>query len=880
MKQWLTLFLVCVFAVTATAQVTPIRDIQFTEDEGGDSPLVDQVVTISGIVTAEVYAFGGSRYWVQDADGAWNGILVYDENTAAEGDSVTLTGTVSEYYGMTQVSDVTEFTIEADSVFSIQPSLVTTGEVGTGGDMAEAYEGCLVTIQDLTITNADLGYGEWSVDDGSGECRVDDGADYYFDPADYLDVGVQSITGVMDYSFSERKLQPRLAYDIIEGGKYTRLQRVQQVRYSDLLKTPEDYVSDYSYLLGDTITVTGVVTMPTGLSYAGEGIKFILGDPNGGPWSAILSYNEDSTAYPSLFEGDVIEMTGYIEEFTRGNSNMTEMFITSPIDIVNFGAELPPVDSVGTGDLRWPTTAEQWGNVMVKVEDAVVEDVDFQYYMFSVNDGSGSMRVYADSDSVDEDWDPPVGAKMSSIRGWVYHHFGSYDDSTTYKLTPLYMSDFVIGDSPPTFELSQREKAYASSSESMKVMTSVQTNDTISSVKVMYKVNDGEYNEVELTETDGMYVGEIPPQSAGSLVHYYFHADDSQGKTATDPSIIENRNYLYVVKDDPITIKDIQYSPWPIADSPFNGFQVEVEGYVTADTLFYNQYNAYVIQDEQGPWNGVYVFGELPQLMRGQKVKVFGTVTDYNDDWHSKWDNNTVILTDSVQVMDETMMIDPVLVQTGDIPSAPDAMSSEQYEGSLVRVEDLQLVRCNSYDVTVTDGSGECLLDADGFVGRDQDANPYFYIDNDNDMLILNGSDTLRAGDTISSVEGVFTFSFGTYKIEIRDMGDIGGYETGVNSPVVSTPLTYELQQNFPNPFNPETRLYFSLPETQDVQLVIYNMLGQKVRTLVDERVSMGRHVVNWDGRNDAGVLVPTGIYIYRIKAGDFIDHKKMTLMK
>ena len=67
-----------------------------------------------------------------------------------------------------------------------------------------------------------------------------------------------------------------MAYDIVEGGDYTRIQRVQQVRYSDLLKTPVDGVSDISYLDGDTITVKGVVTMPTGLSDAGDGIKFIF----------------------------------------------------------------------------------------------------------------------------------------------------------------------------------------------------------------------------------------------------------------------------------------------------------------------------------------------------------------------------------------------------------------------------------------------------------------------------------------------------------------------------------------------------------------------------------------------------------------------------
>ena len=152
-------------------------------------------------------------------------------------------------------------------------------------------------------------------------------------------------------------------------------------------------------------------------------------------------------------------------------------------------------------------------------------------------------------------------------------------------------------------------------------------------------------------------------------------------------------------------------------------------------------------------------------------------------------------------------------------------------------------------------------------------------MDQANQVLILNGQDTVHVGDKIEMAQGIFTFSFGTFKIEIRDMADMG-YVTGVKSDIVAAPLTYELDQNFPNPFNPETRIYFTLPESQRVQLVVYNVMGQQVRRLIDTQYTAGHHVVNWDGRNEAGALVPTGVYIYRIKAGDFIDYKKMTLMK
>ncbi len=76
--------------------------------------------------------------------------------------------------------------------------------------------------------------------------------------------------------------------------------------------------------------------MPSGLSYAGDGVKFIYADIHGGPWSAILSYDPDSSAFPALFEGDLIQATGYIAEYSTGPANMTELFITEPINILDF----------------------------------------------------------------------------------------------------------------------------------------------------------------------------------------------------------------------------------------------------------------------------------------------------------------------------------------------------------------------------------------------------------------------------------------------------------------------------------------------------------------------------------------------------------------
>ncbi len=93
-------------------------------------------------------------------------------------------------------------------------------------------------------------------------------------------------------------------------------------------------------------------------------------------------------------------------------------------------------------------------------------------------------------------------------------------------------------------------------------------------------------------------------------------------------------------------------------------------------------------------------------------------------------------------------------------------------------------------------------------------------------------------------------------------------------------PLAAALHQNFPNPFNPSTEIRFDIPTARDVQLRIYNQLGQTVRTLADNRMKAGSYRIKWDGRTKAGHTVSSGVYFYSLEAGDFSQIRKMTLVK
>jgi hypothetical protein len=97
---------------------------------------------------------------------------------------------------------------------------------------------------------------------------------------------------------------------------------------------------------------------------------------------------------------------------------------------------------------------------------------------------------------------------------------------------------------------------------------------------------------------------------------------------------------------------------------------------------------------------------------------------------------------------------------------------------------------------------------------------------------------------------------------------------TAVNDQQSPLPVTFSLQQNYPNPFNPSTTMSYSLSKATKVSLGIFNTLGQAIVVLVNERKDAGLHQIQWNAN------VPSGIYFYRLQAGEYVETKKMVLLK
>jgi len=120
-----------------------------------------------------------------------------------------------------------------------------------------------------------------------------------------------------------------------------------------------------------------------------------------------------------------------------------------------------------------------------------------------------------------------------------------------------------------------------------------------------------------------------------------------------------------------------------------------------------------------------------------------------------------------------------------------------------------------------------------------------------------------------------------TYYYKLQDVERNGAIsEHGPVSAQVALPTELALAQNYPNPFNPATTISFELPAPQNVRLVVYNIAGQEVRTLVNGAIAAGVHDILWDARNDAGQAMPTGVYFYRLYTAKEVLTKKLLLAK
>ena len=176
-------------------------------------------------------------------------------------------------------------------------------------------------------------------------------------------------------------------------------------------------------------------------------------------------------------------------------------------------------------------------------------------------------------------------------------------------------------------------------------------------------------------------------------------------------------------------------------------------------------------------------------------------------------------------------------------------------------------------------------------------ANGVVAVPNTNTIIVLDDNGVFSTSDLGATWEQIVTpwatsndyFVSGVFLDEdfgyfFTDGGKVLRFEGQVVSGIVASDTKvlnqYKLHQNFPNPFNPTTTISFEIPVISNTEIIIYDLLGCEVATLVDKKLTQGKYSAVWDGRDKYGRQVSTGIYIYQLRAGNIIETKKMCFVK
>jgi hypothetical protein len=691
----------------------------------------------------------------------------------------------------------------------------------------------------------------------------------------------------------------------------------------------------------DTVTVVVLVKVPPRtITYTtlGKTLAVIDTGANGLlPWSGMLVRNgadsatADGDGFYNIERGDIIQMVGYVTEFPSSSMASLTQFVPlagNPILILSSGNPIPPPPLMNLSDFNIGanpggktmfTTGEPWESKEVMFTNLTVGP--------AVNTFRGTFTVSDESNNVlsDYDWSyhftsdltavdrinsphdlnykvPPAGTKIDTLRGYIGTASGG-EAVRGYRICPIFPFDIVYGGKVAPAVNTHRRNPVVVTKDSAAVISCkiyVQQFGTPSPLKTQelyYSVNNGAWQVLPMSApqagVDSLYYATIPKQAAGTTVCYFIKATNADTAIviyANAGSLTQNDSskglFFYKSLDRSaqklLTIQDIQTTPFVNGRSPYVGGVDSTGGIVTADTATMRLSpistsggtNAWYIQSSNAKFSGLWLVDTGKVLLskglkNGDSIVVAGTINE-------NFDVTRLERITSARIVSRNNALPTPVKLTTDVFGSGVAngnLGAEPYEGMLVQFDSLTLssiqptfVDPTEFEVSTNNTASPVLVRRDG-------RNTYT---NDTSSAHVPGLKYLSQGNKIKSLIGIIYYNNSRYKITPRTDGDFIGVTLGIQvTRENALPDQYALDQNYPNPFNPATTIRYGIPNAAKVTLKIYNVLGQEVATLVDADQTAGTYNV----RFDAGSLA-SGMYLYRINAGQFVQVKKMLLLK
>ena len=211
---------------------------------------------------------------------------------------------------------------------------------------------------------------------------------------------------------------------------------------------------------------------------------------------------------------------------------------------------------------------------------------------------------------------------------------------------------------------------------------------------------------------------------------------------------------------------------------------------------------------------------------------------------------------------------------SGEMGTGDGVVDKEKWESVLIKYTNVLVDSTNADgasnfgEMFVDDGSGHTRVEL-------QDGNHKYH--NDWDVNLKNDPNLVQIhkGDRFTELTGIMYFSFSNYKLTPRKDDDFVGYLPSDIQDENNLLIHYSLNQNYPNPFNPATTISYSIPKAGNVSLKIFNVLGQEVRSLINEYQNAGIYKVSFDASS-----LTSGVYFYSLSTDNFLQVKKMMLVK
>ncbi len=834
----IVLDVVCWASCVPCIDFVTIYDIQ---GQAEATPFAGQVIETTGVVTAT----GGSKHFIQDGSGAWNGIYIYDgDNTYTVGDHINIVAEATEYYGLTELINVSSIVVNSSENPLPESVVLTTAEVNT-----EDYEGVLVTTVGACDNEAN-NYGEWSLNDGSGTAWTDD-IFFAFVPVLGAEYGV---TGPLTYSYENYKILPRDESDVVEIAE----------------------VPEFTF----TFNVTG----------ANAGHDLTVGfsrDATDGYDAGIDSYAPPAPPPPSFdvalgWEGD-----RYFTQILNGAEADWDVEHTYEVLLQydESNAVTFTWDNTGLNDLGTFTLEDAFGGMMINVvmnteTSITIDDPAFTVLKLRVTPGEFIEPV-------------PVPNFMCTV-----NLAGANDEhDLTVGFSPDATDGYDVGvdayappaPPPPAFDVAlgwDNDRYYT------QILNGAEADWEVEHVYDIQLQYD-ESGTIVLSWDNALwsYYGNVILRDGFDGAIFY-----DVDMVAVNEFVLDNPA-ITVVK---LVVKPGEYVPIPPPPppAPENLTATEGEGYIELN------------------WDPVDLGStdgfdfEFPVTFNGGGETSYTLITGFSPNATDAYDEGVDLYAPPAP---PPPSFDAALGWLSDryytqILNGADGVVEEHVYDIQLQFDTNSIINISWDNTGLAELGTFVLQDAFGgaMINIDMTQQNTFIVDNTAfNLLKLFITPTLNEPvynfnvyrDGVLFVSGLTEPTYTDTDVLIQEycytvtqiMPD--GNETEHSNVACATPIevaidnetmpgSFALHQNYPNPFNPLTTIVYDVAEEALVNVSIYNLMGQKVRTLVTVKQTQGRYFVQWDARNDLGETLPTGVYIYRIEAGNFTDVKKLVLMK